>query len=117
MHHVGIEVRNLQRSIQFYRKWFGFLVERTEILGGERLAFLKLNDFRIELVEDYPRSSGFSIVHLAFQVKDLKKTIEEMKKQGLKITEPVAHLENGWRNAFIQGPDQEEIELIEFPDQ
>lgn len=115
MHHAGIEVSDLERSIQFYHKWLGFTLEKEEVLGGERIAFLKREEQRIELVENRSLRSACSFFHLAFEVKEIEQMVLEMKEQGIEILEPLNVLGNGWKNAFISGPDEEWIELIEFP--
>ncbi len=114
MHHTGIEVNDLERSIRFYIQWFGFSLEMEDVLGKERLAFLKRGEQRLELVENRSLPSVNSFMHLAFEVKGIEQLIHEMEKQGIRILEPLAVLENGWKNAFVSGPDGEWIELIQF---
>lgn len=113
-HHIAIEVSELEKSILFYGRWFGFVEEMRLEAGGEKLAFLRQGHIRLELVENKEVSHANSAHHLAFQVDHLTEILSVMKKEGITISEPEMQLENGWRNAFILGPDQEWIELIQF---
>ncbi|SEM88615.1 VOC family protein [Lihuaxuella thermophila] len=115
MYHVGMEVRDLERSIRFYQQWFGFVLERLEVLGNEQIAFLTLGEQRIELVKNPSISFASSSFHLAFEVKRIEQILLQMKEQEVPITEPLTVLENGWKNAFVSGPDGEWIELIDIP--
>jgi catechol 2,3-dioxygenase-like lactoylglutathione lyase family enzyme len=52
--------------------------------------------------------------HLAFEVKDMKTTIEAMRKEGVTITdEPYRLSTTGSLLAFVEDPDGTIIELIQ----
>jgi catechol 2,3-dioxygenase-like lactoylglutathione lyase family enzyme len=51
-HHVGLEVREMERSIRFYTDFFGFRLEKCLRLGEEEIAFLRRDALVLELVEN-----------------------------------------------------------------
>ncbi len=54
--------------------------------------------------------------HLAFEVKDMKTTIAQMREQKVVITdEPFRLMQGGSLIAFIEDPDGTLIELVEKP--
>ena len=55
------------------------------------------------------------LVHLAFQVESLDKTMAELKTKGVAITDGPTSSSSGSRFIFIDAPDGYEIELIERP--
>lgn len=112
-HHVGLEVKDLERSIRFYREAFGMEEECRFVSDGEKIAFLRLGEFRLELAEPQDwKEPGSSGVHLAFKVNEVKEAVKRVMKWGATLAEEPRILENGWENAFVLGPDGEWIELI-----
>jgi lactoylglutathione lyase len=116
-HHVGLEVKDLERSIRFYREAFGMEEECRFVLDGELIAFLRLGEIRLELAElqDW-KDQGSCGVHLAFKANDVKEAVKRVVKWGATLAEEPRIMENGWENAFVLGPDGEWIELISDSD-
>jgi catechol 2,3-dioxygenase-like lactoylglutathione lyase family enzyme len=112
-HHVGLEVRQLERSIRFYTDFFGFRVEKRLRLGEEEIAFLRRDAFVLELVENGETEGAGSVYHLAFGVECLEETREMLLAAGIPEAEGIRQWENGWKNAFFLGPNGEWIELLE----
>jgi catechol 2,3-dioxygenase-like lactoylglutathione lyase family enzyme len=57
---------------------------------------------------------GRTIDHLGFSVSDLNATLEHLRKDGIRVTAEPRSIGNGQlKFAFIEGPDQIAIELIE----
>ncbi|MBB6091754.1 putative enzyme related to lactoylglutathione lyase [Povalibacter uvarum] len=64
--------------------------------------------------EGFVTTRGRVVDHLGFSVADLDATLDRLRKNGVKITaEPVSIADGQLRFAFIEGPDQVAIELIE----
>jgi 4-hydroxyphenylpyruvate dioxygenase-like putative hemolysin len=80
-HHAGIVVKNLSK----YVTKNNIILDRN---NGVKVAFLKIGDLKIELVEalkDNPHLDKYlkgnkQIYHLAFMSNNLKKALEEAKK-------------------------------------
>jgi lactoylglutathione lyase len=119
--YVGIRVTNLQRSIDFYTKVLGMKVKgrgKINQTRGETVGLESEKDgFTLEL-NYYEKGSPFNtkyvvgegLDHLAFNVDNLDKAVEEAKKAGYKtILEMKA---DGGRWAYIEDPDGIWIELF-----
>lgn len=114
IHHVGLEVQSIERSSQFYRRWFQLDEGKRMEVNGEKLLFLRGGNVYLELIEVEHSKHKDSAYHLAFEVADLEKKILIMMEEKVPILEPIQNLPNGWRHAFIAGPDGEWIELIQI---
>jgi len=119
--YTGIRVRNLGRSLRFYKKIMGM----REILRGEMKAggiFVQLKSPRsrqlLELNYYPPKAryyerydSGSELDHLAFWTRDVDKRFKELTSKGVKrALRPFS--EGGYRLAFVKDPDGIWIELI-----
>ena len=124
--HASIRTSNLDKSIGFYTKFFGMkTVSRREIpQNNAEIAFLRdleakgatleLTFYRNQRSFVQPEYEDRLFDHLAFEVKDMEKTIEAMRKEGVTITdEPFTLTATGTLIAFVEDPDGTLIELIE----
>jgi len=123
--HVSIRTNNIDKSIEFYQKYFNMvLVSRKEIKANNaEIAFLKNKDdeFRLEITH-YKNQKEFKQAeyedrvwdHLAFNVDSMDHIISRLKKDGVTITdEPFNLSPSGPLIAFIEDPVGVLIELIE----
>jgi lactoylglutathione lyase len=116
----------MERSIAFYEKFLNLkLVNRKEIQqNNAEIAFLQDAHLKGAMVEltffrdqkkflqaDYEERL---FDHLAFQVGDMNKTLNAMRKAGVTVTdEPYRLSPNGSLIAFVEDPDGTLIELVE----
>jgi lactoylglutathione lyase len=116
LHHAGIVVANLERSIAFYRDVFGLEVAERLDFGGERLAFLQLGAARLELIASAPQARRTGVVdHVALEVRDLDGLRRHLEQRGVTLVDrgPVDVPGLNARILFCLGPDSERIELLE----
>lgn len=115
-HHIGLYVNNLGQSEQFYRKLFGFEVEYRFTLKDEEISFLSNRDseIKLELIKANDVKPLEGTMHLAWEVTNLKQSIEHLATNGLNPIEGPLSLHNGWKTAFYHGPNNEVIELMEI---
>ncbi|WP_261130621.1 VOC family protein [Bacillus sp. Marseille-Q3570] len=109
-HHVAIETNRMERAVRFYEK-LGFKYESEIELLGEKIIFLQLNGFRLELVLVDESLKLTSNKHIAFEVENLDAMLE--KNPEFTLYEGPYSFENGWKSAFILGPSGEIIELLQ----
>ena len=126
--HASIRTSNIDRSIDFYTRYLGLmLTNRREIpQNNAEIAFLRDSQGKgctLELTF-YSKQREFIQAdyenrlfdHLAFEIRDMKKIINLLKKENVTITdEPFNLSPTGPRLAFIEDPDGTLIELIEKP--
>ena len=119
--HTRMRVTDLDETIRFYTTVLGLeVIERKTSPRGSHLAFLRVpnSDELIELTS-FPPSGPVKVqedlVHLAFQVESLERTMASLTEKGIKITDGPTKTSSGSRFIFIDAPDGYEIELIERP--
>ena len=96
--HIGIVVKDIQKSLEPFKKLLGLKLGETEELDVQgaitRVAFLPIGGINIELVEtsaeaglvgDFMREKGEGIHHIAFEVDDVEKTSDELGQIGVEF--------------------------------
>jgi lactoylglutathione lyase len=119
--HTRMRVSDMDQTINFYTGVLGLeVMERKVSPRGSHLAFLKVPNSE-ELIElcSFPPSGPVKVqedlVHLAFEVENLDRTIEALHAKGITITDGPTRSSSGSRFIFIDAPDGYEVELIERP--
>ena len=143
IHHAGLIVADLDRSIAFYSQTFGMAlvtVPPDAFRSGDqfdqalelddvriRMAMLQLGECRIELLEyRSPRSADERAVpkymigagHLAIQVDDIEAKKRELEGHGIRFLSEINRVESGPQAGFnwvyCLDPDGIVIELVEI---
>lgn len=94
--HIGIAVRNLEEAILIYTELLGTECYKTEAVESEgvKTAFFQVGDSKIELLEASNEASpiakfiekkGEGIHHIAFDVTDIKQSMEELASKGFQL--------------------------------
>jgi methylmalonyl-CoA/ethylmalonyl-CoA epimerase len=100
INHIGIAVRSLDEQREFYEKMLGAVFESVEEVPSQRVrvAFYRIGDVRIELLEPTEASStiasflekrGEGLHHIAYTVDDITDRIAELKASGLRMIDEV----------------------------
>lgn len=125
LYHIGIYTKDIDISIKFYEDILEFTKEWTGVVdhptGKVEAAVLRLGDCVIELVKPVDLNSVSNIAgpvqHLALKVNGLEKLIKALEAKGVTFSfeglETIANFRNGIRHAFLFGPSNERIELVE----
>ena len=124
--HASIRTSNMERSIDFYSKFLGLsLQSRREIKEtNAQIAFLRdiegkgctleLTFYKTQTEFTQPKYEDRLFDHLGFEVADIQKTLAEMRKANVTVTdEPFKLGPNGPTIAFVEDPDGTLIELIQ----
>ena len=91
--HVGIAVKDLNKSNSLFKKLLGEASYKTETVETEAVttSFFKLGDQKIELLQALSSNSpvskflnkrGEGMHHLALHVEDIHKEIQRLEKEG-----------------------------------
>ena len=96
LEHIGIAVKNIDQSNKLFAQLLGrehYKVEAVES-EGVRTSFFEISGVKIELLEATRENSpiakfiekkGEGIHHLAFEVKDIKKSIQDYQEKGFQL--------------------------------
>jgi lactoylglutathione lyase len=118
--HTMVRVLDLDVALDFYINKLGLkeLMRMDFEEGRYTLVFLTTGkgESAIELTYNWdqkePYSVGRNFGHLAFSVKNIYETCQELQNQGVKILMPP----RDGRMAFIRSPDNISIELLQDGD-
>jgi catechol 2,3-dioxygenase-like lactoylglutathione lyase family enzyme len=137
--HIGIGVRNLDRSLRFYRDLLGFTWEHQLDVEGEptdtllrlrgtklHAEYLSRDGVRIELLHfASPAAPSHreramnepGLTHLSFRVIDLDAVIDALRQAGERVLDDTIIRFPEWQSAacFIVDPDGQLIELVQSP--
>lgn len=119
--HVGIQVKDLDTTIQFYTRVLGLelISKQDHVDPNIKLAFLGFRDSQepvIELISGYNPNlpTEGKVHHLAFTVDDIEAEISRIKDFYVTfVDENITTLPNGAKYVFFYGPDGEWIELFQ----
>jgi catechol 2,3-dioxygenase-like lactoylglutathione lyase family enzyme len=129
--HVGIYVSDIDRSVAFYRRVFGFEVLFDEKIEGPALERItgvrgaggravggRIGDVRVELlhldtVPAVARPPGLGLSVLSLEVADADAAHAAVLRLGERCDTPVVE-HYGTRMFFVSDPDGQRIELVEY---
>jgi len=111
--HIGIAVKSITQSIEFYRRGLGLELGGIEEVPDRHLkvGFIDTGNTRLELIEStseesaiakYIAKKGEGIHHICLLVDDIKAVLDRLKAEGFKLIddEPRSGAE-GTKVAFV----------------
>lgn len=136
VNHTAVSVRDMDRSIAFYRDLLGLevlmemdvdhhpgldsVVGMTDAVG--RVAFLAASDTMVELwcyaqprgvdVAPESRAADLGVRHIAFEVENVFELHRQLVEAGYRFNSPPVDL-GLHKTCYLHGPDNELIELLE----
>jgi methylmalonyl-CoA/ethylmalonyl-CoA epimerase len=121
--HIGIAVKNLDETVAFYRQVMGLEVSSSEVFNGMKVAFLRIGNSELELLEDltpdgaiarHVAKRGEGMQHVAYRVDDIDQALRDMRTKGIELIDerPRPGARNA-RVAFLH-PKSTKGVLIEF---
>lgn len=138
MHHVGIPVNDLGRSLGFYKDILGIEPEFVGEGSGPELsqalgvpdahlsfAFILLGNTVLELLEyhaprgrDHDRMNcDVGAIHVAFEVANIQEAYEQLREKGIVFNAPPLKIEEGplagCAFAYFKDPDGVQLEIFE----
>jgi len=122
--HIGIAVSNLDEAIELYKK-LGFEVKEVEEVAEQKVkvAMLPVGESKIELLEATSKDSaiakfiekrGEGIHHIAINVEDIEKALENAKNEGLKLIDEKPRVGAGGKKVAFVHPKSTKGVLLEF---
>jgi len=112
LHHIGIVVKNIQKSLGELNQYLNFESTTVPSLVGSQkvnICFLKTNNVFLELIEPTQENSPISdfvkkkggFHHLCFEVDDIHVELERMKKNGARVIVDVVRGFENRLTAFV----------------
>ncbi len=92
--HIGVAVKNVEEVEKLYSEILGLPIIGREVSPDNKVSFIPLGDTAIELLESvkpdgaiarHIEKRGEGIHHIAFQVDNIDKALEEMKAKGISL--------------------------------
>jgi methylmalonyl-CoA/ethylmalonyl-CoA epimerase len=94
--HIGIAVKDLKRSIEFYENTFGLKCYLLEVVEDQKVnvAFFRIGEVKIELLEPtcsesplwgFIENRGEGLHHIAYKVDDVNDSLNELKNSGIRL--------------------------------
>jgi catechol 2,3-dioxygenase-like lactoylglutathione lyase family enzyme len=120
--HVHIFCGDMEKAKRFFEDFFGgkevfrgetrgYPMIKIAVTGGITVNIFGVDSKKAQL--DAGKGNR-GLDHVGFKATDLERTVEEMKKKGIKVTiPPTVSPTTGTKYAFIEGPDGMVIELVE----
>jgi catechol 2,3-dioxygenase-like lactoylglutathione lyase family enzyme len=113
VHHVHLFASDIEKSLAFYRTFFGGIVVLDMDIAGARNVFMKVGAGRIHFYDQPPKVSGRgSIHHFGIQTDDVERDYQYMKSQGVAFNKTVVDLVF-MKYIMVPAPDDVLIELFE----
>jgi catechol 2,3-dioxygenase-like lactoylglutathione lyase family enzyme len=116
VNHVGIYVKNLQESVDYYTKTLGmrtgFTMGRN---GNPGTYYIQVDKYTfLELSQSTPERP-VGINHVGFQTDNMSDTVAELKKRGIEVPAATA-VGSGAPHTSIMDPNGVRLEILEFAD-
>jgi catechol 2,3-dioxygenase-like lactoylglutathione lyase family enzyme len=107
VHHVSINVSDVERSVVFYVDVLGGKIRHDRPELGFDGAWLDFGDQQVHLLEGAPPPAVGQ--HFALAVSDLDAAVASLRARGIEITDAVAI--GAGRQSFLSDPDGNAVEL------
>jgi methylmalonyl-CoA epimerase len=90
--HIGVAVKNVAEVEKLYSEVLGLPITGREVTPDNKVAFIPLGDTAVELLQSvkpdgaiarHIEKKGEGIHHLALEVDNIEKALEELKAKGV----------------------------------
>ena len=140
--HVAITVKDMERSLAFYRDALGLRLFMDELLSGPdldravmetgaRIRAVVLADEAMNMIEliewqshrakhrppEHLKFISTGLVEICLSVPDLAGLVEDLEKKGFKCRTPIWYLEAGGARTpitHVEDPDGVQVELVQI---
>lgn len=128
--HIGIAVRDLEKSMDFYQNTLGAtLIDRyrseaegveSEIaimdIAGDRTELLAPTNNTTSPIARFIKQKGKGVHHIAYRVHDLDEALADLKRQGIHPLEDTRRINKHGRRLIYLNPADTEGTIIEYCD-
>lgn len=116
--HIGIPVRDMDRSVEFY-EGLGFRRAYGTEYFGQRVSFMQMQGMTVELyTEKNTAGQAGAVDHIAINVTDIDEVFRTIREGSYTMLDQEVDERPFWdrgvRFFTILGPDREKIEFNQF---
>jgi len=118
--HVTIRCRNIENSVDYYRRMFDArVILRRNLAGSKRIVFLRIGDTMLELMDMGPASEPvdprehYGVHHIGIKVDDFDSVYRDLRAKGADFLGEPFEPTPGIRLAFLREPNGAVIELAQ----
>ena len=126
INHVHIRSVDPRTTAEWYAKYFNAkIVAEREVMPGTITITTEVGGPVRLNISSQPEGSSkerstaelnrLGLEHFGFNVVDLKSEIDRFEKDGIRVVLPLTEVTGGTKLAYIEGPDDVLIELVERP--
>jgi len=114
LNHIGVYVKDLEKSLEFYDELFGFKVVNSFASGEAKISMIDIGGGTLELVQRpgspaAPPEGNWN--HVALHDPKFDETLAKLDKKG--IAKRLVTIGNRNRLCFFSDPDGHVIEVME----
>ena len=119
--HIHVRTKDPEGMADFFETMFGATVLRLIQSDGAPRVDLDINGLAIfiasvppeEHIDLSPRDPHLGLDHFGFRVDDIDGAVEDLRSKGAEIYTEPRTIRPGVRIAFVRGPDDVRIELLQ----
>ncbi len=119
--HVHLKASNLDETISFYKKNFNAEQKFSREIKGMSIIGMDINGMTLFISDaaegENPKPGNadpqFGIIHFGLRCDNLEQKIAELKNNGVEFTMDLTEIDGSTKIAFIKGPDEVLIELLQ----
>ena len=121
--HIHLRSPDPPKTAQWYHRMFGAKIVDTPQPSGPNRVDLDLNGLMVFIAGALPpgdemqgpRDSHYGLDHFGLRIENLEAAVAELKSKGAEFTMKPRTLPTGLKIAFVRGPEDVRIELVERP--
>jgi len=114
LNHIGIYVKDLERSLNFYKETLGLRERNRFSLGEAKIVVIDAFGGLLELIQrpGAPAEPPIgSRIHIAFHVQEYKNLEKKLEREGIQLRKAIRN--DGSNIAFFKDPDGHDVEIME----
>jgi len=112
LHHVHLFASDIDRTIAFWREYFGAVIVLDIGYAGARNVFMRVGEGRLHLYDQPPKHAGAGTVHhLGIETNELDALAARLGGDGISVTDIRRHPEGDY--AMAEAPDGLLLELFQ----
>ncbi len=118
--HVSVRCRDLEGSIDYYRRMFAAqVILRRNLAGSRKIAFLSIGESMLELMdfgagaEPVDAREHYGVHHIGIHTDDFESTWRDLKSKGAEFLGEPFEPTPGVRLVFLRDPNGAVIELAQ----